>query len=77
MTIDRYAAVIVGGGPAGLNTTLYPGRNVQQAAMAAASGRPAAVTVNADLVREDRPGSLYTPAHPRVTRITGRAGGNP
>ncbi|MEE1927140.1 NAD(P)/FAD-dependent oxidoreductase [Streptomyces sp. TRM 70351] len=39
------------------------GRNMQQAAMAAASGGLAAMAVNADLLREDRPGSL--PAPPR------------
>ncbi|MGW1075128.1 NAD(P)/FAD-dependent oxidoreductase [Streptomyces sp. NPDC002537] len=35
------------------------GRNMQQAAMAAASGGLAAMAVNADLIREDRPGALY------------------
>ncbi|MFC5721692.1 NAD(P)/FAD-dependent oxidoreductase [Streptomyces gamaensis] len=35
------------------------GRTMQQAAMAAASGGLAAMSVNADLVREDRPGALF------------------
>ncbi|MGK4580722.1 NAD(P)/FAD-dependent oxidoreductase [Kitasatospora sp. HPMI-4] len=35
------------------------GKNMHQAAMAAASGGLAAMAINADLVREDRPGSLY------------------
>ncbi|MCQ8770402.1 NAD(P)/FAD-dependent oxidoreductase [Streptomyces telluris] len=35
------------------------GKNMQQAAMAAASGGLAAMAINADLVREDRPGALY------------------
>ncbi|MGX1884915.1 NAD(P)/FAD-dependent oxidoreductase [Streptomyces sp. NPDC055287] len=37
------------------------GKNMQQAAMAAASGGLAAMAINADLVREDRPGSLPAP----------------
>jgi thioredoxin reductase len=37
------------------------GRNMHQAAMAASSGGLAAIAVNADLIREDRPGSLPTP----------------
>jgi thioredoxin reductase len=42
------------------------GKNMQQAAMAAASGGLAAMAINADLVREDRPGSLYElPALPQ------------
>ncbi|MCC3769264.1 NAD(P)/FAD-dependent oxidoreductase [Streptomyces sp. UNOC14_S4] len=39
------------------------GRGMQQAAMAAASGGLAAMAVNADLIREDRPGSLYPLSH--------------
>ncbi|MEV8528751.1 MULTISPECIES: NAD(P)/FAD-dependent oxidoreductase [unclassified Streptomyces] len=35
------------------------GKNMQQAAMAAASGALAAMAINADLIREDRPGALY------------------
>ncbi|MFJ6737771.1 NAD(P)/FAD-dependent oxidoreductase [Streptomyces sp. NPDC091279] len=40
------------------------GRNMQQAAMAAASGGLAAMAINADLIREDRPGSLPAPPTP-------------
>ncbi|MGI5350676.1 NAD(P)/FAD-dependent oxidoreductase [Streptomyces sp. CA-250714] len=40
------------------------GRNMQQAAMAAASGGLAGMAVNADLIREDRPGSLPEPPRP-------------
>ncbi|MFC9064375.1 NAD(P)/FAD-dependent oxidoreductase [Streptomyces harbinensis] len=35
------------------------GKNMQQATMAAASGGLAGMAINSDLVREDRPGSLY------------------
>ncbi|WP_333772323.1 NAD(P)/FAD-dependent oxidoreductase [Streptomyces sp. IBSBF 3136] len=44
------------------------GRNMQQAAMAAASGGLAAMAVNADLIREDRPGSLPEPPPPPPAR---------
>ncbi|MER6471483.1 NAD(P)/FAD-dependent oxidoreductase [Streptomyces collinus] len=44
------------------------GRNMQQAAMAAASGGLAAMAVNADLIREDRPGSLPEPPPPAPAR---------
>ncbi|MFF8827950.1 NAD(P)/FAD-dependent oxidoreductase [Streptomyces sp. NPDC015131] len=44
------------------------GRNMQQAAMAAASGGLAAMAVNADLIREDRPGSLPAPPPPAAPR---------
>lgn len=37
------------------------GLNMQQGPMAAASGGLAAMAINADLIREDRPGSLYDP----------------
>lgn len=40
------------------------GRNMQQAAMAAASGGLAGMAINADLIREDRPGSLPAPPPP-------------
>ncbi|SOE10597.1 Thioredoxin reductase [Streptomyces sp. 2323.1] len=40
------------------------GRNMQQAAMAAASGGLAGMAINADLIREDRPGSLPEPPPP-------------
>lgn len=40
------------------------GRNMQQAAMAAASGGLAGMAINADLIREDRPGSLPGPPPP-------------
>ncbi|WP_436736413.1 NAD(P)/FAD-dependent oxidoreductase [Streptomyces sp. BBFR102] len=40
------------------------GRNMHQAAMAAASGGLAGMAVNADLIREDRPGSLPAPPPP-------------
>ncbi|MER7761111.1 NAD(P)/FAD-dependent oxidoreductase [Streptomyces sp. NPDC097619] len=40
------------------------GRNMHQAAMAAASGGLAAMAVNSDLIREDRPGSLPAPPPP-------------
>ncbi|MFK0296583.1 NAD(P)/FAD-dependent oxidoreductase [Streptomyces sp. NPDC090442] len=40
------------------------GRNMQQAAMAAASGGLAGMAINADLIREDRPGSLPKPPPP-------------
>ncbi|MBV2354158.1 NAD(P)/FAD-dependent oxidoreductase [Streptomyces sp. J2-1] len=40
------------------------GRNMHQAAMAAASGGLAGMAVNADLIREDRPGSLPEPPPP-------------
>lgn len=41
------------------------GRNMQQAAMAAASGGLAGMAINADLIREDRPGSLPEPPPPQ------------
>ncbi|MFD7460448.1 MULTISPECIES: NAD(P)/FAD-dependent oxidoreductase [unclassified Streptomyces] len=44
------------------------GRNMQQAAMAAASGGLAAMAINADLIREDRPGSLPEPPPPTPAR---------
>ncbi|MFV0131880.1 NAD(P)/FAD-dependent oxidoreductase [Streptomyces sp. HMX87] len=44
------------------------GRNMQQAAMAAASGGLAGMAVNADLIREDRPGSLPGPPPPAPDR---------
>ncbi|MFE2074548.1 NAD(P)/FAD-dependent oxidoreductase [Streptomyces misionensis] len=44
------------------------GRNMQQAAMAAASGGLAAMAINADLIREDRPGSLPEPPPPAPAR---------
>jgi len=37
------------------------GPNMHQAVMAAASGGLAAMAINSDLIREDRPGSLYDP----------------
>ncbi|RXS84896.1 NAD(P)/FAD-dependent oxidoreductase [Streptomyces sp. TM32] len=40
------------------------GRTMQQAAMAAASGGLAGMAINADLIREDRPGSLPEPPPP-------------
>ncbi|MFM9699294.1 NAD(P)/FAD-dependent oxidoreductase [Streptomyces europaeiscabiei] len=40
------------------------GRNMHQAAMAASSGGLAAMAVNTDLIREDRPGSLPAPPPP-------------
>ncbi|WP_037857549.1 NAD(P)/FAD-dependent oxidoreductase [Streptomyces sp. NRRL S-340] len=40
------------------------GRTMHQAAMAAASGGLAGMAVNADLIREDRPGSLPAPPPP-------------
>ncbi|WP_327233910.1 NAD(P)/FAD-dependent oxidoreductase [Streptomyces sp. NBC_01317] len=42
------------------------GRNMHQAAMAASSGGLAAMAVNADLIREDRPGSLPAPPPART-----------
>ncbi|MFS4094237.1 NAD(P)/FAD-dependent oxidoreductase [Streptomyces sp. AF1A] len=44
------------------------GRNMQQAAMAAASGGLAGMAINADLIREDRPGSLPEPPPPTPDR---------
>ncbi|MFE9017931.1 NAD(P)/FAD-dependent oxidoreductase [Streptomyces sp. NPDC007808] len=44
------------------------GRNMQQAAMAAASGGLAGMAINADLIREDRPGSLPEPPPPFPAR---------
>lgn len=44
------------------------GRNMQQAAMAAASGGLAGMAINADLIREDRPGSLPEPPPPIPAR---------
>ncbi|MBX9363850.1 NAD(P)/FAD-dependent oxidoreductase [Streptomyces sp. WAC04114] len=44
------------------------GRNMQQAAMAAASGGLAGMAINADLIREDRPGSLPEPPPPQPAR---------
>ncbi|MHB6904316.1 NAD(P)/FAD-dependent oxidoreductase [Streptomyces sp. DB-54] len=44
------------------------GRNMQQAAMAAASGGLAGMAINADLIREDRPGSLPEPPPPLPAR---------
>jgi thioredoxin reductase len=44
------------------------GRNMQQAAMAAASGGLAGMAINADLIREDRPGSLPGPPPPLPAR---------
>ncbi|MYY01234.1 MULTISPECIES: NAD(P)/FAD-dependent oxidoreductase [unclassified Streptomyces] len=40
------------------------GRNMHQAAMAAASGGLAGMAINSDLIREDRPGSLPAPPPP-------------
>jgi thioredoxin reductase len=44
------------------------GRTMQQAAMAAASGGLAGMAINADLIREDRPGSLPGPPPPAPAR---------